>query len=118
MLRIKGLANLFSHDCHFNIDRDISTAHCRSSSGDNVDLLCRTICTTVVVSDWCITNLAHRCWVLIQSIVGKFYNNALDQNPLKTHQEDQQCAVKTTLRWWQILLLFGINIWRDHDFFS
>jgi len=24
-----------------------------------IDLLSRTICTTVVVSDWCITNLAH-----------------------------------------------------------
>ena len=51
MLRIKGLANLLSHDCHFDIDRDVSTAHCRSSSGNNVDLLIRTICTTVVVSD-------------------------------------------------------------------
>ena len=30
----------------------------------------RTICTTVVVSDWCITNLAHDWWVSIQSIVG------------------------------------------------
>ena len=94
MLRIKGLANLLSHDCHFDIDRDVSTAHCRSSSGDNVDLLSRTICTTVVVSDWCIRNLAHRWWVLIQSIVVKFYNNALDQNPLNTHQEHQQCAVE------------------------
>ena len=33
MLRIKGLANLLSHDCHFDIDLDVSTAHCRSSSG-------------------------------------------------------------------------------------
>ena len=32
--------------------------------------LSRTICTTVVVSDWCITNLAHNWWVSIQSIVG------------------------------------------------
>ena len=32
--------------------------------------LSRTICTTVVVSDWCITNLAHDWWVSIQSIVG------------------------------------------------
>ena len=38
-----------SHD-----SRDVSTAHCSSSSGDSVDLLSRTICTTVVVSDWCI----------------------------------------------------------------
>ena len=34
-----------------DIDRDVSTGHCRSSSGDGVDLLSRTICTTVVVSD-------------------------------------------------------------------
>ena len=47
-----------------------STAHCRSSSGDSVALLSRTICTFVVVSDWCITNLAHGWWVSIQSIVG------------------------------------------------
>ena len=51
------------------IDRDVSTA-CRSSSGDSIDLLSRNICTAVVVSDWCITNLAHGWWVLIQSIVG------------------------------------------------
>ena len=30
----------------------------------------RTICTTVVVSDWCITNLVHGWWVSIQSTVG------------------------------------------------
>ena len=47
-----------------------STAHWRSSSGDSVALLSRTICTTVVVSDWCITNLSHGWWVSIQSIVG------------------------------------------------
>ena len=41
-----------------------------SSSGDSVDLLSRTIFTTVVVSDWRITNLAHGLWVSIQSIVG------------------------------------------------
>ena len=56
-------------DCHFDIDRVVWTAHCRSSSGDSVDLLSRTICTTVVVSDWCITNLAHGWWVSIQIIV-------------------------------------------------
>ena len=67
---MKGLVLLFSHDCHNDIDRDVSTAHCRSPSGDIVDLLSQTICTTVVVSDWCITNLAHGWWVSIQSIVG------------------------------------------------
>jgi len=53
---IKGLVYRLSYDCHLDIDRD---AHCRSSSGDSVELLSRTICTSVVVSDWCITNLAH-----------------------------------------------------------
>ena len=55
---------------HIEIDRDVSNAYCRSSSGDNVDLLSRTFYTTVVVSDWCITNRAHRWWVSIQGIVG------------------------------------------------
>ena len=36
---------------------------CRSSPGESVDLLCLTICTTVVASDWCITNLTHVWWV-------------------------------------------------------
>ena len=52
---IKGLVYRLSHDCHFDVDQDIGTAHYRSSSDDSVDLLSRTICTTVVVSDWCIT---------------------------------------------------------------
>ena len=59
-----------SHDSRVDIDRDVSTAHCSSSSGDSVDLLSRTICTTVVVNDWCITNLTQDWWVSIQSIVG------------------------------------------------
>ena len=59
--RLKGLVLSFVSrlSSGFDIDRDVSTAHCRSSSGDSVDLLSRTICSTVVVSDWCITNLAH-----------------------------------------------------------
>ena len=44
---------------HIETDRDVSNAYCRSSSGDNVDLLSRTFYTTVVVSDWCITNRAR-----------------------------------------------------------
>ena len=56
---MKGLVYCLSLDCHFDIDRNVSIVHCRSSSGDSVDLLCRTISTTVVVSDSCITNLAH-----------------------------------------------------------
>ena len=33
-----------------------------------IDLLSRIICTTVIVSDWCITNLAHGWEGSIQSI--------------------------------------------------
>ena len=40
-----------------------------SSSGDSVGLLNRTICATVVVINWCITELAHSWWVSIQSII-------------------------------------------------
>ena len=36
---------------HFDIDRYLSTADCRSSLGDSVYLLSRNRCTTVVVSD-------------------------------------------------------------------
>ena len=46
---MKGLVLSFVSRLHFDIDRDVSTAHCRCSSGDSVDLLSRTICTTVVV---------------------------------------------------------------------
>ena len=41
---IKGLVYHLSHDCHFDSDCDVSTAHCRSSSGDSVDLLSQTTC--------------------------------------------------------------------------
>ena len=65
-----SLFNCLSHDCHFDIDCDVSTALCRSSSGNSVDLRSWTICTIVVVSDWRIMNLAHGWWVSIQRIVG------------------------------------------------
>ena len=67
---IKGLVNRLSHDFHFDIDCNVSTALCRSSSGNSVDLLSRTICITMVVSDWCILNLACGWWVSTQRIVG------------------------------------------------
>ena len=35
------------------INRDFSTAYCWSSSGDSVDFLSETVCTPVVVNDWC-----------------------------------------------------------------
>ena len=41
-----------SHDSRLHIDRNVSTVYWRPSSGDSVDLLSGTICTTVVVSDW------------------------------------------------------------------
>ena len=49
MMCVEGLVYRLSHDCHFDIDRDAS--HCRFSSDDSVDLLGRTICTNVVVSE-------------------------------------------------------------------
>ena len=48
--------HLLSHNCHLDIGCDV---YFRSSSGDGVDFLSRTIPTTVVVSDWKIINLAH-----------------------------------------------------------
>ena len=65
---IKGFVYCLSHDCHIDIDHDVSTMYCRSSSGGSVNLL--SICATMLVDDWCIMNLAHGWWVLIQSIVG------------------------------------------------
>ena len=43
MMCIKGFVNRLSHDCHIDIDHDVSTVYCRSSSGHSVDLLSRTI---------------------------------------------------------------------------
>ena len=47
---MKSFQYLLARFCAFK--RDVSTAYCRSSSGDRVDLLCRTICSTAVVSSW------------------------------------------------------------------
>ena len=58
-INLKGLIYRLFHDSQFDIDCEFSTAHCKSSSGVSVELLSRTICTTVFVSDWCITNLSH-----------------------------------------------------------
>ena len=55
---IKGFVYRWSYESCLDIDRGVSTAYCRSSLGDNVELLSGTISTTVVVSDWCITNPA------------------------------------------------------------
>ena len=48
--QIYDIASIFTH--FFALKRDVSTAYCRSSSGDRVDLLSRTNCSTVVVSSW------------------------------------------------------------------
>ena len=58
---------------------------CSSSSGNKVDLLSGTnMYTTLVVSDWCITNLAQGWqWVSIQSIVGIFSDWWFPWKPMK-----------------------------------
>ena len=58
---IKGFVNRLSHDCQKDIDRGVSTSYSRSSSGNGVDLLSRTICTTLVVKNWCIIRLDIIC---------------------------------------------------------
>ena len=55
LMCIKGFVYRLFHDCQYDIDRDVSAAYYRSSSGDCVDLLSRIICTTVVDNnalDW------------------------------------------------------------------
>ena len=59
---INGFVYRLSCDSHLDIYCDVSAAFCRSSSWGSVDLLSWTICTTVVVSDWCFTNVAHGWW--------------------------------------------------------
>ena len=50
---LKRFAYLLKHDSHLGIDQDVSTAYCRSSSGDSVDLsLNGTISTTAVPHSW------------------------------------------------------------------
>ena len=51
-MNTEGFVYRLSHDCHLDIDRDISTASCKSSSGNSVVLLSTTICTDMVVSDF------------------------------------------------------------------
>ena len=58
-MNIEGFVYCLSHDCHLDIDHDLSTAYCRSSSGNSVVLLSTIICTNMVVSDF-----------VLQSIVG------------------------------------------------
>ena len=56
---MKGFVNSLPSDCHLDTDRHVSTAYCKCSLGGSVDLLSRTICTTMVVSDRYFMNLAY-----------------------------------------------------------
>ena len=56
-MNIEGFVYRLSHDCHLDIDRDVSTAYCRSSSGNSVVLLSTTICTNMVVSDFVLQSI-------------------------------------------------------------
>ena len=51
-MNIEGFIYRLSHDCHLDIDHNVSIAYCRSSSGNSVVLLNTTICTNTVVSDF------------------------------------------------------------------
>ena len=43
---IKGFVYRLSHDGDSDIGRDVSSASCRTSSGDSVDLLSTNICAS------------------------------------------------------------------------
>ena len=47
--------------------RYVLTTYCSSSSGDSVDLLRMTLCTTMVVSDMRIMNIAHGQYCLMKT---------------------------------------------------
>ena len=67
---VKKVYKGFSFIVCLTIVTSILIATFRLHTAGSVDLLSRTICTTVVVSDWCISNLAHGWWVSSQSIIG------------------------------------------------
>ena len=48
-------------------DCNVSTTYFSSSSRNSVVLLSTTLCTTMVVSDMCITNLAHGHYRLMKT---------------------------------------------------
>ena len=60
----KGFHLSFVLNWNLDIDRDVATTHCRYIQGDSVDLLSRTICTTMVVG------LTYGWRVSIKSTVG------------------------------------------------
>ena len=59
---IKGFIYSLSHGCQSHTDHDVSITYCGSSVGDSIDLLSTSICTTMDVSDWCITNPTYGSW--------------------------------------------------------
>ena len=67
---IKGLVNhslmIVTYIC-VDTDHNVSTTYCCSSSGNSDNLLSMTICTTMVVSDWCVMNLAHGHYHLMKT---------------------------------------------------
>ena len=48
-------------------DHNVSTTYCCSSSGNSDNLLSMTTCITMVVSDWCVMNLAHGHYHLMKT---------------------------------------------------
>ena len=63
-MNIEGFVYRLSHDCHLDIDHDVSTAHCRSSSGNSVVLLSTTICTNMVVSNFSFSKASQKIVIL------------------------------------------------------
>ena len=50
---IKGFVYCLSYDCQIDIDRDVLTTYCRSSSGGSVNSL--SICATMLADEFILT---------------------------------------------------------------
>ena len=64
------------------VDRDVSTAYCWSSSGDDFNWLCLIISSTMAVCDWCISILAVVVNDLMISILIVLTRSCLLTSPL------------------------------------
>lgn len=64
-LHWKGFAYRFSHDSHLDIDREVLTAYTCTAGGlhQAIVLILGLFLPVWLFSDWCITILAHGCWV-------------------------------------------------------
>jgi len=62
--------------CHFDVDRDVSTAHCWSPQHD-VDWAYVTLCSTLAVCDWCISSRSS--WIEMHIVASKWNNRAWRQ---------------------------------------